>query len=95
MPNGGALTVAAAGTAEEDSPLLPGHRGRDPGRTPAAHLRAVLYQQAGGTGLGLSITHNIISEHGGRIEVESPPGEGTVFTLRFPLDAVPPGIRPS
>jgi signal transduction histidine kinase len=39
----------------------------------------------GGTGLGLSITHNIVSEHGGRIEVESRPGEGSSFTVSFPL----------
>jgi signal transduction histidine kinase len=39
----------------------------------------------GGTGLGLSITQNIISEHGGRIEVESRPGEGSAFTLFVPL----------
>jgi signal transduction histidine kinase len=39
-----------------------------------------------GTGLGLSITHNIISDHGGRIEVSSCPGEGSVFVLCFPLD---------
>ena len=38
-----------------------------------------------GTGLGLSITHNIISDHGGRIEVNSRPGEGTEFVLWFPL----------
>jgi nitrogen fixation/metabolism regulation signal transduction histidine kinase len=38
-----------------------------------------------GTGLGLSITHNIISDHGGRIEVSSCPGEGSVFSLCFPL----------
>lgn len=42
----------------------------------------------GGTGLGLSITHNIVSDHGGRIEVESRPGEGTVFSLWFPVSPV-------
>jgi len=38
-----------------------------------------------GTGLGLSIVFRIIEEHGGRIEVDSTPGKGTVFTLRLPL----------
>jgi signal transduction histidine kinase len=38
-----------------------------------------------GTGLGLSITHNIIMGHGGRIEVESRPGEGTCFRVYLPL----------
>jgi PAS domain S-box-containing protein len=42
-----------------------------------------------GTGLGLSITHNIISDHGGRIEVESVLNQGTRFTVFFPLTTGP------
>jgi signal transduction histidine kinase len=38
-----------------------------------------------GTGLGLSVTYGIIQEHAGNIRVESRPGEGTTFTLDFPL----------
>ena len=37
-----------------------------------------------GTGLGLSVSYGIVEEHGGVIEVESKPGEGTVFRLQFP-----------
>jgi len=37
-----------------------------------------------GTGLGLSICHRIAAKHGGVLEYESPPGGGTVFTLRLP-----------
>ena len=39
-----------------------------------------------GTGMGLSMAHQIVTEHGGRIEVESEIGKGTVFTLRIPTD---------
>jgi two-component system, NtrC family, sensor kinase len=38
-----------------------------------------------GTGLGLSISHGIITGHGGRIEVDSTPGQGTCFRLFLPV----------
>jgi signal transduction histidine kinase len=37
-----------------------------------------------GSGLGLATTYSIIVRHGGRISVESSPGEGTTFTLYLP-----------
>ncbi|MDO5567081.1 MAG: ATP-binding protein [Planctomycetia bacterium] len=41
----------------------------------------------GGSGLGLSLCKNIMEVHHGKIRVESTPGKGTAFTLRFPLPA--------
>lgn len=40
-----------------------------------------------GTGLGLTVCRDVAQAHGGRIEVESRPGEGSVFTLVLPVNA--------
>jgi two-component system nitrogen regulation sensor histidine kinase NtrY len=44
-----------------------------------------------GTGLGLAVVQSVISDHGGRISVESEMGIGTSFHIYLP---VKPGIRP-
>ena len=38
-----------------------------------------------GTGLGLSIVHGIVERHGGILEIDSTPGEGTVVSIYLPL----------
>jgi two-component system, NtrC family, sensor kinase len=38
-----------------------------------------------GTGLGLSITQRVVSRHGGRVRVESRPGEGARFIVWLPF----------
>ena len=40
--------------------------------------------RADGTGLGLALCRKIVDHHGGEIEVETRPGEGTEFILTFP-----------
>lgn len=39
-----------------------------------------------GTGIGLSVSYQIVKSHGGRIDVESDLGTGSVFTVVLPLD---------
>jgi two-component system sensor histidine kinase BaeS len=39
-----------------------------------------------GMGLGLTIAHDLVEAHGGRLEMESTPGQGSRFTIWLPLD---------
>lgn len=41
-----------------------------------------------GAGLGLSVVHQIVNEHGGRIEVTSAPGQGACFRVVLPATPV-------
>lgn len=43
------------------------------------------YEKGSSTGVGLFLVHQIVKAMNGTIDVESAPGEGTVFTLRLPL----------
>ena len=56
---------------------------------PAANLDRIFHPffttKAQGTGLGLAITQRIVKEHGGQVQVKSVPGDGTRFTLVFPI----------
>lgn len=45
-------------------------------------------RRAGGTGLGLDITRRLVHMHGGEIQVQSKPGEGSTFSFTLPL--IPP-----
>jgi two-component system phosphate regulon sensor histidine kinase PhoR len=44
-------------------------------------------REEGGTGLGLAIVKHVAQQHGGRLEVESTLGQGSVFRLLLPLAA--------
>lgn len=83
-------------------------RVKDSGIGIPAHMQDrifMAYEQAGasetnddsGTGLGLSITKKLVELHGGRIYVESSPGEGSTFIFTLPLadDASTPIAGPA
>jgi len=84
MPNGGELWIAAKLVGEEVQLMI-----RDTGEGISADRLSLIFEpfyttKGEGTGLGLSITHTIITSHGGRVEVNSQPGEGTSFTIYLP-----------
>ena len=61
-----------------------------PGMAPEVAKRAfepffTTKPQGVGTGVGLSVCHGIVEAHGGRIELETAPGEGARFRVRLPL----------
>ncbi len=87
MESGGRLTVDADKDEEGRWIII---RVADTGHgIPAQNLSKVFdpyyTTKSTGTGLGLAIAHNIVDAHGGRIDVASPAGQGTTFTLRVPL----------
>jgi signal transduction histidine kinase len=65
------------------------HNGGDP--IPADVLpkltQPFVSTKASGTGLGLAIVKRIITAHGGELQIESTPSQGTTFTVILPYDA--------
>jgi two-component system phosphate regulon sensor histidine kinase PhoR len=61
---------------------------------PAAHLPRLTERfyrvdnarsrQLGGTGLGLAIVKHVVNRHRGRLDIQSTPGKGSIFTVTLP-----------
>lgn len=84
MPQGGELTFRTY--AEGNSIVL---QVSDTGIGMDEETRERLFEpffttKEGGQGLGSSIIYSIVERHDGEIAIDSKPGEGSTFTLRFP-----------
>jgi two-component system sensor histidine kinase PilS (NtrC family) len=87
MPNGGALTVRTLVHDDEYHILF-----EDAGRGMSDADLQRLFQPfrtnfPSGTGLGMAISYRIVQEHGGRIEVASREGAGTMIIISLPVRA--------
>ena len=82
---GGVLTLSA--TSDDDKVTL---CVSDTGHGIPADVRERLFEPffttrgPEGTGLGLSVTYGIIRAHGGRIDIDSEPGQGATFRIELP-----------
>ncbi len=90
MPQGGRLTLR---TRDDGGKVLIEVADTGPGLTPEERERVFTpyyTSKQHGTGLGLAIVQSVVSDHGGRIHVQSEAGRGTTFVIELPkgLDPV-------
>jgi two-component system, OmpR family, phosphate regulon sensor histidine kinase PhoR len=52
-------------------------------------------RETGGTGLGLAIVKHVIQRHGGELQIDSTPGLGSTFAMRFPAIRLRAAVSPS
>ena len=91
MPNGGTLTLR---TRRDDGKVIieVADTGSGLTREECERIFTPYYtSKQHGTGLGLAIVQSVVSDHGGRISVQSEPGKGTTFVIELPdnLEALP------
>ena len=84
MPAGGALSLSVA--HGEDLVIQVRDTGQGIDSKALENIFTPFFTtKAKGTGLGLAISHKVISEHGGRIQATSRPGEGSCFIVHLPV----------
>jgi signal transduction histidine kinase len=86
MPAGGTLTVR---TSQHNGSVCLDVTDTGAGLTPeeCARLFTPYYtSKQHGTGLGLAIVQSVVSDHGGKIAVESAPGAGATFRIELPIE---------
>jgi signal transduction histidine kinase len=86
MPKGGRLRVGTARVGEEIAVRIADTGMGIPRRDQERIFEPFFTTKPSGTGLGLSVTLGIVQQHGGRIEVESEEGQGSMFTVWLPAD---------
>ena len=92
-PAGGTITLSAERTDEEillsvtDTGI--GIAPEDQDRAFQRFERVDPNARESGTGLGLALVKSLVELHGGSVELESAPGQGTKATCRLPLDRPP------
>ncbi|MEK6606379.1 MAG: ATP-binding protein [Myxococcota bacterium] len=89
MAGGGTLSVETDTSVARDSVRHVEVRVSDTGPGMPPEVAGRLFEpffttKARGTGLGLALTHQIVADHGGRIEVRTAPGRGTTFVISLP-----------
>ena len=90
MPRGGRLMLRAARHSKDEVLIAVEDTGigMDAELLPKIFQPFITSKKRRGLGLGLPICDRIVKAHGGRIQVASQPGQGTIFTVYLPL--VPP-----
>ena len=99
MPQGGTIVIQEGETFLQSVGQVVTIKVRDNGPGIPEAIQDKIFQpffttKEEGTGLGLSIATRILGEHGGWLDLESRPGQGTTFTINLPYRKIRYGSHP-